>query len=345
MPVDESLERAADLVYGQDDIPDYSKATFKSLLNLAVQNVNIKCASTWYKQVDGLARGSKLSVDLSNIWLRQFEPVISGHGDVVCNWTTNALTSATNQSEGNDGKHLCGKCGRSVTNRVYSPKCKKCNMWYHGLCTDRFVGEVKRVVPELWSCGCVCITQPAKIFRCNSISSPAKLFPHYVDDILRTAKQEEIQSLLENPNQLHTNVEFTIEKEDHQLISRHYMAKLSSAWYSKPTDTNNTVNYHSCAPTRYKRNKVKGAVHRIHHTTSSWSALREGIELLHNCPQANQYPPNFTLPKIREAITNIMEKHDQGRINTRTKTMIGAKEICLLRSTEAVSLMNTVAEI
>ena len=80
VPVEESIEFAADLVYSRDVVPDFSRATFVELLKLAVQNVHILCDSKWYVQVDGLAMGSKLAVYLANIWMKQFEDVISGRG-------------------------------------------------------------------------------------------------------------------------------------------------------------------------------------------------------------------------------------------------------------------------
>ena len=41
VPVEESIELAADLVYSRDVVPDFSRATFVELLKLAVQNVHI----------------------------------------------------------------------------------------------------------------------------------------------------------------------------------------------------------------------------------------------------------------------------------------------------------------
>ena len=47
-----------------------------------------------------------------------------------------------------------------------------------------------------------------------AVSSPAKLFRRYMDDIIRTARQSEINNLLERANKLDTDhLQFTIEKE------------------------------------------------------------------------------------------------------------------------------------
>ena len=82
--------------------------------------------------------------------------------------------------------------------------------------------------------------------------------------------------------------------------------KLSTAWYSKPTDTGVYLSYHACAPTKHKRNIEEGAVHRIHHTTSSWLAFHSGLETLAKRLEANQYPPNFYGPIIRDTVTKII---------------------------------------
>ena len=99
--------------------------------------------------------------------------------------------------------------------------------------------------------------------------------------------------LSERANMLHPNLQFTIEIEHKNelpfldLLIKRDNGKLSSSWYSKPTDTGVTLNYHACAPTKYKRNIVEGAVHRIHHTTTSWAAFDRGVETLKTCLEAN----------------------------------------------------------
>ena len=59
-------------------------------------------------------------VYLANIRLKQFEPVISGHGDLVYNWTANAPGSVTNQCERNNCKYPCGKYGCSVITGIFA---------------------------------------------------------------------------------------------------------------------------------------------------------------------------------------------------------------------------------
>ena len=132
-----------------------------------------------------------------------------------------------------------------------------------------------------------------------------------MDNIIRSIKRLENSSLLQAANQLHANLQFMELETDQQILFLDMLIerrenKLSTAWYSKPTDTAVYLPYNACAPTKYKRNIVEGAVHRIHHTTSSWLAFHSGLETLAKRLEANQYPPNFYGPIIRDTVTKII---------------------------------------
>ena len=71
VPVSESISLAADLAYRHQDMP-FDKQTFIDLLRLALIDVLFQVGNSWYRQVDGLAMGSKLAVYLANIWMSQF---------------------------------------------------------------------------------------------------------------------------------------------------------------------------------------------------------------------------------------------------------------------------------
>ena len=107
VPVDESIAQVANLIYRRKN-PDFDRNTFVRLMGLAVENVIFQSGGTWYKQVDGLAMGSKLAVYLSNILLRQFEPYIGGapHEEEESEPSSPILTNS---------KDPCGKCGKIVT--------------------------------------------------------------------------------------------------------------------------------------------------------------------------------------------------------------------------------------
>ena len=84
----------------------------------------------------------------------------------------------------------------------------------------------------------------------NLIKDDAKIYERYMDDILREIKRSQVEQKLEEINNIHKNLEFTLETEvDHnlsflniRLIHNHETGKLSSTWYFKPTDTGLIMN-------------------------------------------------------------------------------------------------------
>ena len=81
---------------------------------------------------------------------------------------------------------------------------------------------------------------------------------------------------------------------------------LSSTWYSKPTDTGLVMNFHSLAPTSYKRSVVGGFVHRIYRACSTWSNFHDSIEKAKDILEKNQYRPQFYNPIIKENIERLV---------------------------------------
>ena len=200
------------------------------------------------------------------------------------------------------------------------------------------VAEIKLLPVGVWECGCRPELNESNVFaehgKQDNIAvhdvqlSPAQLLRRYVDDIIRSIKETEIERLLEVSNRLHRNLEFTIEGEVNNSIAfldlyiTRDNRKVTTSWYNKPTDTGVQLNYHACAPTKYKRNIVEGSVHRIHHTTSTWEAFNDGIEKLKKLLESNQYPPTFYQPIIRDTITKIVAPSPQ-TTNTAEETRQG----------------------
>ena len=104
-----------------------------------------------------------------------------------------------------------------------------------------------------------------------------KLYKRYVDDILTTILRNKIDEKLKQINELHDNLTFTYETEDSSgklsfldALLQHKEHKVSSTWYTKPTDNGLILNFHSLAPSKYKRNIVQGFVHRVYNACSDW---------------------------------------------------------------------------
>ena len=95
-----------------------------------------------------------------------------------------------------------------------------------------------------------------------TIKDDAKLFERYMDDILRTIKENLIENKLSEINSSHPNLKFTLEVEKTgelpflDICIEHHQSMLSSTWYCKPTDTELILNFHAMAPKRYKRSVI-----------------------------------------------------------------------------------------
>ena len=121
----------------------------------------------------------------------------------------------------------------------------------------------------------------------NLIKNDAKIYMRYMDDILREIKCSRVEQKLEGINNIHKNLEFTLETEvDHnlsflnmRLIHDHETGKLSSTWYFKLTDTGLIMNYHALAPKRYKHSVVSGFVYRIYRACSSWQNFHDSSRI------------------------------------------------------------------
>ena len=113
----------------------------------------------------------------------------------------------------------------------------------------------------------------------NLIKGDAGLYSRYMDDVITVCDKESIDSKLKEINLLHSMLQFTIEHEKDgclpflDMVIHNKEGVLSSEWYTKPTDTGLTLNFHSLAPMKYKRSDVIGFVHRIYRSCSSWYVL------------------------------------------------------------------------
>ena len=145
------------------------------------------------------------------------------------------------------------------------------------------------------------------------IKGDAKLFERYMDDVIRSIRQSEIEEILRHINLIHPNLKFTIEMEVNGDISFLDMLlmrrgrKLFSTWYCKPTDTGLVMNFHALAPRRYKRSVVSGFVHRIYRACSTWQYVCDSIDKAKAVLEKNQYPPLFYEPIIAETVNKLRE--------------------------------------
>ena len=164
----------------------------------------------------------------------------------------------------------------------------------------------------------------------DNIKDNAQLYSRYMDDILRNIKSNQIESKLDEINNVHPNLKFTVEQENNNSIPFLDMkitrshGKLSSTWYSKSTDTGLTMNFHALAPIKYKKSVVSGMVYRIFHACSTWENFHHSLVKAKTILENNQYPSSFyeriiekTINKIRETKTvDAEEENDETERNS-----------------------------
>ena len=137
----------------------------KSLLKLAVKNVNFKCNGIWYVQSDGLAMGASLAVILANVWMKSFEESLQKP-------ELNENISISDQN----GK--CKDCNRRVTFRDRGVECESCKNWFHARCQKLSNEEYANMQDVVWICT-YCNNQ-----QIVGSYEEMKMFKRYVDDII-----------------------------------------------------------------------------------------------------------------------------------------------------------------
>ena len=101
---------------------------------------------------------------------------------------------------------------------------------------------------------------------------------------------------------------------------------LSSKWYTKPSDTGLTMNFHAFAPQKYKRAVIIGFIHRIYRACSTWSYFDESLKKAKLVLENNQYPPSFYEPIIAKTL-KIVESNGE---KTSEKEKEEEKEVKLM---------------
>ena len=148
-----------------------------------------------------------------------------------------------------------------------------------------------------------------------AIREKAKIFGRYVDDILRSAQSDSIDSILDRVNTLHHNLEFTIERlRDNGILFLDMFVKCQDACVStscnqRPTDTGLILTFRALTPIGYKRNMIQGCINRIYNATSTWNNFHTEIQKAKKIWEANQYPPQFYEPIFRETTAGAENQH------------------------------------
>ena len=150
----------------------------------------------------------------------------------------------------------------------------------------------------------------------STIRGTAVLYSRYMDDIICSIENNNIDSHLTMINSIHPKLKFTHETPkngslpflDMEIINNN--GCLSSRWYRKPTDTGLTLNFHSLAPLKYKKSVIISFVYRIYRACTSWLNFHEGISQAKNILMNNQYPESFIDKYIKETLHKLLADPD-----------------------------------
>ena len=130
-----------------------------------------------------------------------------------------------------------------------------------------------------------------------------------------TSRRIKVQTKLSEINNLNKSLKFTIEEEDENCSIPFLDMKiirtgrrLASTWYTKPTDTGLTMNFHSLSPLRYKRSTVISLIHRIFRSCSTWDYFHQSIVKAKRILKQNQYPASFYEPIIEKTLNKILSE-------------------------------------
>ena len=86
---------------------------------------------------------------------------------------------------------------------------------------------------------------------------------------------------------------------------------LSSGWFRKATDTGLTLNFHSIAPSKYKKSVIISFVYRIFRACSSWQQFDIGLNEAMTILRDNQYPDSFFYPIIHATLNKLITVNNE----------------------------------
>ena len=151
------------------------------------------------------------------------------------------------------------------------------------------------------------------------IKESSSIYDRYMDDIIQDLHKNKYEGKLEEINNLHPSLTFTGERQDAENHSLTFLdmrahnseGKISTTWYTKPTDTGLIMNFHALAPNKYKRSVVSGFVHRIYRACSDWTLFHQSLDKAKTILQENQYPECFYEPIINDTLTKIIKQNSE----------------------------------
>jgi hypothetical protein len=133
------------------------------------------------------------------------------------------------------------------------------------------------------------------------------VYSRYVDDIFIVCSSEvNVNKLLEEFNQAHRAIRFTMEEESNGqipfldvLLCRKEDGTIERKVYRKPTWIGQYIHFYSFVPLKRKRNLIKNLAFRARKICSS-DTVEQELRFLHNVFLKNGYPEQFIRKNMKE---------------------------------------------
>ena len=91
VPVEESIQLCANLLYESHKVPPVDKETVITLMRMACVNVLVSTPMGFYRQMDGVAMGSPVGPQLANLFLSRFDKELSYRSKVYYRYVDDIL--------------------------------------------------------------------------------------------------------------------------------------------------------------------------------------------------------------------------------------------------------------
>jgi hypothetical protein len=161
---------------------------------------------------------------------------------------------------------------------------------------------------------------------------------HYVDDIISSIPRGDTDHILENLNSVNRDIQFTLEKEEHNTINfldlkivRKPNNSLAFTVHRKPTHTNKYLNYESCNPRNHKESVVRSLLTRADKICDDEFKMEEN-KMIEEALQMNNYPRPL-INKVKRKLerpnrdpANDQEQNDRPRRYVSAPYMQGISE-------------------
>lgn len=146
-------------------------------------------------------------------------------------------------------------------------------------------------------------------------------YKRYVDDIIIAANKNNIDSIFNTFNNIHSRLKFTLEKETNNSINflditliKNINGSINTNWYRKHIKTDRYLNFNSFTTIKYKKSLITSLVDRAI-LLSSKKFHNQNINKIESILLKNNYPHDFIKKQIKLRINTLNNRH-KTKINT-----------------------------